>query len=514
VADFSTDPRRGPAPLTVTFTNRSVDPDGHVARSGWSFGDGTGSTDEHPVHTFTQPGDYVVTLVVTDDRGMASPMRRETIRVDRSSGTTPPGGGDANDPPRSDFRVSHRSGAAPLTVTFTNHSSDPDADALTFSWDFGDGTGSAEPNPTHTYTGAGKFTVTLMVTDARGAHAERPKQETISVTGTGGSPPSGGTNHAPLADFRASAKSGAAPLGVTFTNRSSDPDGDAMIFSWDFGDGTRTTAESPTHTFMHAGKFVVTLMVTDARGARAARSKQETITVAANRAPYADFRAMPRSGTAPLTVVFENRSSDPEGGPVTSMWDFGDGTTSREANPTHVYRRAGTFVVTLTVADAGGAAAARPRQDRIEVEENDEMPACVGEEFGSTFDAIQHVIFDSPVYQCSTGSCHGGTSPTGDLRLSPGHSYATLVGMPSEGSLLARVDPGSPEMSFLYLKVAAKTLGEPLMPGEGSMMPRGSRPALTAAHLEALRLWVLDGAPMEAVVSGTAELLGVCLDEP
>jgi PKD repeat protein len=518
VANFTADPRRGMAPLTVTFTNRSTDPDGHVARFGWSFGDGSGSTGEHPVHTYTEPGDFVVTLVVTDDRGMASPMRRETIRVDRPTGTTPPGGGEANRPPRSDFRVSQRSGAAPLTVAFTNHSSDPDADVLTFSWDFGDGTGSTEPNPTHTYTGPGKFTVTLMVSDARGGHAERPKQETISVTGSGGSPPPGGANHPPVADFRVSSKTGAAPLSVTFSNRSSDPDGDAMIFSWDFGDGTRTAAESPTHVFMDAGKFVVTLMVTDARGGRAARPKQETITVAANRNPYADFRATPRSGKAPLTVRFENRSSDPDRGAVTSMWDFGDGMTSAEAHPTHTYARAGTYVVTLMVTDAGGAAAARPRQDTIKVEKGDDMPGdmplCEGEGFGSTFDAIQHVIFDSPAYQCSTASCHGSSSPTGDLRLSMGHAYATLVGMPSEGSLLARVAPGRPEMSFLYLKVAAKTLGEPLMPGEGSMMPRGSRPALTAAHLEALRLWILDGAPMEAVVPGTAELLGVCLDEP
>jgi PKD repeat protein len=609
-ANFSVSPRRGTSPLHVSFTNRSTDPDGHVTRFGWTFGDGAGSTEEHPSHTYAHPGEFVATLVVTDDRGLASPVRRETIRVDRAPGNdTPPDGeppapADGNRPPRPDFRVSVRSGAAPLAVTFTNRSSDPDGDALTFSWDFGDGTQSTERDPVHTYARGGRFVATLTATDARGAHADRPKQDTITVTGTAGGASPGGTNRPPQADFRVSVRSGVAPLAVSFTNRSTDPDGDALVSSWDFGDGTRTSAEHPTHTYTHAGKFIVTLIVTDTRGARTERAKQETITVAGNRAPAADFRAEPRRGRVPLTVRFQNRSADPDSQPVTSAWDFGDGTLATEHSPTHTYTRAGTFVVTLMVSDASGAAAARPKQDTIEVyaggdagvcgdgtvdqgEECDppngvtcdgrcriarcgdhfvQLPIeecdppngttcdatcqlievrcgdgvveppeeceeaadcgpnarctaqcaceCVGARFTSTFAALQRVIFDSPAYQCSSASCHAGSFPSGDLDLTAGRSYVELVGVPSGASAFDRIERGDPETSFLYLKLAAKTLGQPLGGGQGAPMPQAPRPPLTAAHLEAIRLWILDGAPAQGVVAGTAGLLGVCLPEP
>src|SRR5207245_517060 len=83
-----------------------------------------------------------------------------------TSTTMVPGG--PNRAPRVDFRADPASGTAPLTVTFTNHSSDLDGDALASRWEFGDGTESTESDPSHTYTTAGQFTVVLVVTDARG----------------------------------------------------------------------------------------------------------------------------------------------------------------------------------------------------------------------------------------------------------------------------------------------------------------------------------------------------------
>jgi hypothetical protein len=135
---------------------------------------------------------------------------------------------------------------------------------------------------------------------------------------------------------------------------------------------------------------------------------------------------------------------------------------------------------------------------------------CIGPEFASTFAAIQRLIFESPEYQCSTASCHSGTFPAGGLNLTAGRSYVGLVGAPSSATLLDRVERGDPETSFLYLKLAAKTLGDRLEPGEGSPMPlAGSR--LTRVHLEAIRRWILADAPAQGVVVGTEELLGVCL---
>jgi len=75
-----------------------------------------------------------------------------------------------------------------------------------------------------------------------------------------------------------------------------------------------------------------------------------------NRAPVAVAAANPTSGLSPLTVTFSSAgSNDPDGGALTHRWDFGDGTSSTAANPSHVYTTNGVRTVTLTVTDPGGA---------------------------------------------------------------------------------------------------------------------------------------------------------------
>jgi PKD repeat protein len=175
-ADFRMSTRSGPAPLTVTFSNRSYDPDGNPIRSLWDFGDGTTSTEINPTHTYTTPGEYHVSLVVTDSRGAVSAPKTDIVNV-RPAEEEPV---EENAPPRADFRMDVRSGPAPLTVAFSNRSADPDGDAFTSHWDFGDGTSSSELNPTHTYTTPGDYQVTLVVTDAHGA-ASAPKRDYADV---------------------------------------------------------------------------------------------------------------------------------------------------------------------------------------------------------------------------------------------------------------------------------------------------------------------------------------------
>ncbi len=178
----------------------------------------------------------------------------------------------------------------------------------------------------------------------------------------------GGPNRAPRVDFRADPASGTAPLTVTFTNHSSDLDGDALASRWEFGDGTESTESDPSHTYTTAGQFTVVLVVTDARGL-SSLAKRENVTVRGARfpssgPPRADFRADPASGTAPLTVVFTNRSSG--GGALTASWDFGDGSRSIEPNPTHVYTRSGTFTAVLVVTDAAGLSS-EPKRENVAV---------------------------------------------------------------------------------------------------------------------------------------------------
>ena len=140
--------------------------------------------------------------------------------------------------------------------------------------------------------------------------------------------------------------------------------------------------------------------------------------------------------------------------------------------------------------------------------------ACVGPSFTSTYDGIQQVIFDSPLYGCNNVLCHSSTSSQGSLDLTAGNSHAGLVGVPS--SVLSSVDgvePGEPALSVLYDKLkSAIDLTSPEF--GGTSMPSGGPPALSEQHLEAIKLWIRGGAPEDRVVGGTAALLEGCMGQP
>jgi hypothetical protein len=135
--------------------------------------------------------------------------------------------------------------------------------------------------------------------------------------------------------------------------------------------------------------------------------------------------------------------------------------------------------------------------------------------FDNTFDAIQKNIFQRR--GCTEAACHGSAA-SGGLDLRAGAAYASLAEAPAQGSKLARVQPAAPTESYLYLKLKAAT-----DPGSveiaNSPMPVGL-PPLSEDELEAVRLWILGGAPEKGSLGdpsrgGTsdtfARLLGACL---
>ncbi len=139
-----------------------------------------------------------------------------------------------------------------------------------------------------------------------------------------------------------------------------------------------------------------------------------------------------------------------------------------------------------------------------------EIGTCVGTEFATTFEGIQASIFDNASYGCASALCHG-IAEQGGLNLTEGVSFANLVGVASTASLKNRVEPGDDALSFLYEKLAAKTLGTPL--SAGSPMPSNAN-TVSEDHLEALRVWTNGGAPENTVVAGAADLLGGCSPDP
>ncbi|WP_141241713.1 PKD domain-containing protein, partial [Methanosarcina spelaei] len=140
--------------------------------------------------------------------------------------------------------------------------------------------------------------------------------------------------------------SGKIPLTVKFTDKST---GTPTKWKWTFGDGNTSTKQNPTYKYSKAGKYTVTLTVTNAAGSNMV-TKTNYITVVAK--PVAAFSASPTSGKVPLTVKFTDKST---GLPSSWKWTFGDGSTSTVQNPTHKYSKAGKYTVSLTVKNVIGS---------------------------------------------------------------------------------------------------------------------------------------------------------------
>ena len=113
---------------------------------------------------------------------------------------------------------------------------------------------------------------------------------------------------------------------------------------WDFGDGTTSTAQNPSHQYAAAGTYTVCLVTTDQCGTD---SSCQSVAITCP-APQASFSSV-QTG---LSTAFSNLSSASSG--VSFLWDFGDGTTSTAVNPNHVYPGPGNYTVCLTTTDVCG----------------------------------------------------------------------------------------------------------------------------------------------------------------
>ncbi len=169
---------------------------------------------------------------------------------------------------------------------------------------------------------------------------------------------------APKADFNADVTSGSAPLTVNFTDesrggRTSSGSGYYSIQyrEWDFGDGTTSSIEDPTHTFAEEGEYSVNLTIRDSNGKFATHSIKIMVYSSDHDLSYppkSSFTTDRTEGPSPLIIQFTDTSSDNDGTITSWGWDFDDGSTSDQQNPSHTFEEAGTYNVELIVTDNNG----------------------------------------------------------------------------------------------------------------------------------------------------------------
>jgi gliding motility-associated-like protein len=234
-----------------------------------------------------------------------------------------------SEPPTASFTFNNNNQCAGTVITFTNTSAKV-YPYTTYLWDFGDGTTSTVKNPTHSYALSGSYSVTVKTTNHPGCEAVSAAK-TVTVT-TG-----------PVASFTFDNNQCANNL-VTFTNTSTNTNG-TTTYAWDFGDGGTSTAANPTHTYLTANTYNVELTVTNGVCSNTSLS---VITII--NPPTSSFTFTNNNQCAGTVIDFTNTSTKTNG-TTTYTWDFGDLNTSTLENPSHAYAAAGTYTVTLTVAN-------------------------------------------------------------------------------------------------------------------------------------------------------------------
>lgn len=157
-----------------------------------------------------------------------------------------------------------------------------------------------------------------------------------------------------LCPWTATPTNGSAPLTVQFNAPGTDTSGNAIIqWNWSFGDGSIDTGQTPSHTYNAPGTFFPNLTVVNSLGNTIVGAGPAIVM------PTVQFTATPSSGSPPLTVQFNCPSTDTLGLALTGWsWDFGDGSTATQQNPSHTYLTVGSFSPTLVATDSAGSSVA------------------------------------------------------------------------------------------------------------------------------------------------------------
>ncbi|HRB70043.1 MAG TPA: PKD domain-containing protein, partial [Chitinophagales bacterium] len=311
---FKVSTNMGCKPLKVTLTAVQ---DTNITDYMWDLGNGFVFGNNYQ-NIYYKEGKFVVKMFVRYRNGcIMESIVKDTITVLAAN---------------ADFNYEKASGCVPAIMQLRDSSYSKFDSIISYRWNFDDGSKAYTKDATHTYNALGTFPVKLAVQSAYGCKDSITKQVTVSKV---------------TADFGVNLKELCKGKEIQFYNRASL---NATSYLWDFGDGTTSTDSMPTHIYTKAGIYSPSLKVSDDFGCVDILTKTNFITI---KGLNIDFSATPTFKTCP-DLISDFKLIAPQNVVLKSIfWDFGNGNTSNDNNPTPqgVYTRPDSYDVKLAIMD-------------------------------------------------------------------------------------------------------------------------------------------------------------------
>jgi PKD repeat protein len=344
-------------PLIAKFSNTSSDTDGFITEWVWNYGDGSSETFtdlalSNPEHEYANPGQYQVTLKVTDD-GLSDGTRKLSAQKTITQIIIPP---PINQAPRALFSVSNNNVFAPINIVFTDLSTDQDGKIVKWKWYLDNVLVDEYTDLNYkktislNFTKSGLYQVSLIVEDNSNT-ASLPFFVSINIINKSPNPVIIATPNPQNNSLISGSK-------IIFDGSfSSDQDGFITRYSWNFGlSGTYQNAIEEV-TYSRPGTYIATLTVTDNLGLSATSAPfifniQNIAPTAIISHQYANLNVK-----APTQLTFDASKSFDKDGTITNYyWEVvGTSQNSNSIITSLNFSVAGSYIVRLTVTDDFGA---------------------------------------------------------------------------------------------------------------------------------------------------------------
>ncbi len=295
------------------FTNTSSISSGTLLFN-WDLGDGTTATTTDVTHSYTQPGTYIVKLLVTSDMGCKDSISF-TVNVNAS--------------PVAGFTVNTTDQCFKNNKFVFTNTSIVITGNLQYRWNMGDGNFVTTKDVTYSYALPGNYMVKLLVTTDKGCS----DSITFNVN----------VNPAPVAGFTVNnAQQCFTNNQFNFTNSTVILSG-TLQYVWYLGDGTTATTTDVTHSYTQTGDYTVKMVAISDKGC----ADSTTFTVKIYPFANADFYTDPVCINLALPLI--NKTINNTTTTLNYLWDFGNGQSSTLKNPVYSYPVPGTYTISLTV---------------------------------------------------------------------------------------------------------------------------------------------------------------------